>query len=83
MFERSERDAPNSLIGLLLIKLVSFLEQKGIQIPQQFGARALNKPLTLSTLILLGKFLLACLWWYPPPFGAVKLSGEGATLLGL
>ncbi|MCG8315140.1 MAG: Maf family nucleotide pyrophosphatase [Pseudomonadales bacterium] len=33
LFERLEGDDPNSLIGLPLIKLVSFLEQKGIQIP--------------------------------------------------
>ena len=33
LFEKLAGDDPNSLIGLPLIKLVSFLEQKGIQIP--------------------------------------------------
>lgn len=33
LFEKLEGDDPNSLIGLPLIRLVSFLEQKGIQIP--------------------------------------------------
>ena len=33
LFERLEGDDPNSLIGLPLIRLVSFLEQKGIRIP--------------------------------------------------
>lgn len=33
LFERLVGNDPNSLIGLPLIKLVSFLEQKGIQIP--------------------------------------------------
>lgn len=33
LFEKLEGEDPNSLIGLPLIRLVSFLEQKGIQIP--------------------------------------------------
>lgn len=33
LFEKMSGDDPNSLIGLPLIKLVTFLEQKGIQIP--------------------------------------------------
>lgn len=33
LFEKLEGDDPNSLIGLPLIRLVSFLEQKGIRIP--------------------------------------------------